>query len=71
MQYPMFATPERHAVMFRSLLDDDSLTFPCDQRGTVDLDGLGDRQRHAYLYARALIGHSFASPVVVCVEWDQ
>ncbi len=40
------------------------LTFPCDARGRVDLDGLGDRSRCDYLFAHALVGHRFTPPVV-------
>jgi hypothetical protein len=41
-----------------------SLAFPCDAAGRVDLDALGDRERNAYLFARALMGRDYAYPVV-------
>ena len=41
-----------------------SFVFPCDARGRVDLDTLGDRRRASYLYVRALVGRDFAMPVV-------
>jgi hypothetical protein len=41
-----------------------SLAFPCDAAGLVDLDALGDRERNAYLFARALMGYQYAFPVV-------
>lgn len=42
-----------------------ALTFPCDAAGRVDLDGLGDRARDNYLYARAVVGREFATPEIV------
>ena len=42
-----------------------ALAFPCDARGCVDLDGLSDRARRNYLYARAVVGREFANPSVV------
>jgi hypothetical protein len=38
--------------------------FPCDARGQVDLNGLSERQRNAYLYARAVMGRQTSSPTV-------
>jgi hypothetical protein len=38
--------------------------FPCDPSGGVDLNGLDDRVRTDYLFARALVGWSLAAPVV-------
>lgn len=38
--------------------------FPCDANGCVDLDGLSDRVRHEYLYARAVVGREVARPAV-------
>jgi hypothetical protein len=44
------------------------LSFPCDARGLVDLDGLCDRKRCDYLFAHTLIGRNFTIPVVrACV----
>ncbi len=40
------------------------LSFPCDARGQVLLDELSERARDNYLFARAIIGHEYASPVV-------
>lgn len=40
------------------------LAFPCDAQGKVNLDGLSERARNNYFYARALIGREFAAPVV-------
>jgi hypothetical protein len=41
------------------------LAFPCDSRGCVNLDGLTDRARNNYLFARAMVGRDFATPVVL------
>lgn len=43
---------------------DQSLAFPCDAAGRVDLDTLDERSRRLYLFARALMGRDFAFPVV-------
>ena len=40
-------------------------TFPCDQAGHVDLDGMSERERNSYLYARALIGRELSMPAVL------
>jgi hypothetical protein len=42
-----------------------ALSFPCDERGRVELDALGERARSNYLYARAVVGREFATPQVV------
>lgn len=38
---------------------------PCDCHGRVALDGLGERLRNNYFFARACIGRLFAAPVVL------
>jgi hypothetical protein len=59
----------RYEVRFRSLFNDGrALAFPCDARGSVELDDLGERARHNYFYARAVVGREFALPTVVAVE---
>lgn len=40
------------------------LSFPCDARGHVDIDGLSQRARTNYLYARAMVGREYALPSV-------
>jgi hypothetical protein len=40
------------------------LSFPCDARGCVDLDGLCARSRRDYLFAHTLIGRHFTMPVI-------
>jgi hypothetical protein len=41
-----------------------TLAFPCDARGQVDLNTLSNRARCDYLFARALIGRDFSRPAV-------
>ena len=41
-----------------------SLSFPCDAAGRVDLDALGECERNNYLFARALMGYHYAFPVI-------
>ena len=37
--------------------------FPCDANGNVDLDGMTERARANYFYARTVIGREFCRPV--------
>ena len=39
-------------------------SFPCDLRGSVDLDRLSDRARNNYFYARAVVGRELSFPAV-------
>lgn len=62
------ATP-RYEARFCSLFNEGrALAFPCDAQGKVSLDGLTDRARNNYLYARALMGRDFAAPIVIPAE---
>jgi hypothetical protein len=55
----------RFELLFQSLFDEGrGYAFPCDADGRVDLDGLSDRLRTNYLFARALIGRDFSLPAV-------
>jgi hypothetical protein len=47
--------------------DAPALAFPCDACGVVDMDSLSDGERHAYLYARAVMGRELARPQVQAV----
>lgn len=47
-----------------------ALSFPCDAQGCVALDGLGERARSNYLFARAVVGREFATPQVVVSHLD-
>ncbi|MGM9486725.1 hypothetical protein [Ideonella sp. YS5] len=56
---------EQFELRFASLFNEGrGLTFPCDPAGQVDLDGLSDRARANYYYARSTIGRDFACPAV-------
>jgi hypothetical protein len=39
-------------------------SFPCDERGRVDLDAMSERQRNSYYFARALVGRDLMPPKV-------
>lgn len=41
-----------------------TFTFPCDRQGRVDLDGMSERVRNNYFYARAMTGRELARPNV-------
>jgi hypothetical protein len=59
------ADADAYEIRFPDLFREGTgLAFPCDSRGCVDLDGLSDRARDNYLFARAMIGRDFALPVV-------
>jgi hypothetical protein len=54
-----------HRLCFRSLFQRGrGFAFPCDRNGQVDLDGLTDRARNNYLFARAMVGRELCAPVV-------
>ncbi|MBC5782349.1 hypothetical protein H8N03_05295 [Ramlibacter sp. USB13] len=64
----MNATPPAYELLFQALhLQGRALSFPCDAEGHVDLDGLPEQARLNYLYARVVVGHEFAWPVVRAV----
>lgn len=42
-------------------------SFPCDRAGSVEIDGLSDRARDNYFFARAAVGREFFSPEIVPV----
>lgn len=48
--------------------DGRGLTFPCDAVGHVDLDGLSERARPNYFYARTFIGREFFLPSIRPLE---
>lgn len=52
-------------LRYRSLFDPGrGFAFPCDDRGSVDLDHLSDQARINYLYARAMVGKELAAPAL-------
>lgn len=59
------APAAHYELHFESLFQSGrALAFPCDAQGGVQLDALSDRARQNYLFARAVVGRDFASPVV-------
>lgn len=62
---PAPAARPRFEVRFSSLFQPGrGLTFPCDDKGHVDLDALSESARNNYLYARATVGREHCSPEV-------
>jgi hypothetical protein len=56
---------DRYLLRFESLFHAGrGLSFPCDERGQVMLDLLSEQARGNYLFARAVVGHEYATPVV-------
>ena len=56
---------DRFELRFRSLhRTGRGYAFPCDARGRVDMDALGDSERRSYLYARAIMGRELSFPAV-------
>jgi hypothetical protein len=65
MNVPQSPPATRYEIRYRSLLDPEhALSFPCDDRGRVDLDALGERTRLDYFYARTVVGREFALPTL-------
>ena len=62
----MFESTSRDfQLCFRSLFHSGrGFSFPCDPQGRVDLDGLSDKARNNYLFARAMVGRDLAVPAV-------
>jgi len=65
----------RHAVVhelrYQSLFcEGRGFSFPCDERGSVDLEALSERARNNYLFARAMVGRELATPEVRVVVPD-
>ena len=56
---------ESFELRFQSLHDEGrGWAFPCDARGEVDLDGLSDRARYNYFFARSVVGLEVTFPRV-------
>jgi hypothetical protein len=63
------STMSQFELRFQSLVDSGrGYAFPCDPTGRVDLDGLSDRARNNYLYARAMVGRELSVPAVQTVH---
>ena len=53
------------ALCYPSLHDPGrGLSFPCDERGSIDIDQLPERARNNYFAARALVGREYAQPKI-------
>ena len=62
---PSQAEPASFVLLFRSLFQNgQAFAFACDPHGRVDMDGMSERARNNYLYARAMIGRELALPSV-------
>ena len=62
------AQATRYEIRFQSLFHEGrALAFPCDRDGRVDLDNANERLRNNYLFARAMMGREYATPVVLPV----
>ena len=58
-----------YQLCFRSLFHSGrGYAFPCDPSGQVDLDGMSERARNNYFFARAMVGRDLACPAVVAAE---
>ena len=56
----------RFVIRFESLFRPGAgMTFPCDEKGSVNMDSLPQRALNNYLFARAMIGREFSYPAVV------
>lgn len=63
---PMSLMDDDYELRFESLFQTGrALAFPCDQHGGVTLDALSDKARQNYLFARAVVGRDYASPIVL------
>ena len=55
-----------YEIRFQSLYQEGrALSFPCDERGQVQLDSMSERARENYLYARAMVGFDLQHPEVL------
>ena len=59
------ATYGQFQLRFQSLYSSGrGFAFPCDHEGQVDLDGMSERARNNYFFARAMVGRDLACPAV-------
>ena len=58
-----------HHLYFAALFDTGrALSFPCDRGGEVQLDGLSERARNNYFFARTVVGRDYGLPIVIALE---
>lgn len=63
---PMPLGAHDYELRFESLFQAGrALAFPCDAQGGVRLDALSERARQNYLFARAVVGREYATPIVL------
>lgn len=63
------STASQFQLRYRSFFDPDSgFSFPCDAGGHVNMDGLSERARNNYLYARAMVGKELDVPAIECAS---
>lgn len=63
---PMPLMCDDYELRFESLFQTGrALAFPCDAQGGVRLDTLSERARANYLFARAVVGREYATPIVL------
>ena len=56
-------------IRFSSLFHEGrALAFPCDANGHVDMDTMSERARNNYLFAHAMVGREFATPLVLAAD---
>jgi hypothetical protein len=70
-EFVMQQTPDRlsHQLYFAPLSDPGrALSFPCDRCGDVQLDGLSERARNNYFFARTAVGRDYGRPMVIALE---
>ncbi|MEO5671573.1 MAG: hypothetical protein ABIR26_12840 [Ramlibacter sp.] len=61
----MNSTQTQFELRFQSLFDSGrGFSFPCDPAGHVDMDGLSEKARNNYLYARAMVGRELSVPAL-------
>jgi len=54
-----------YELRFMSLFHEGrGLSFPCDERGEVVMDTLSAKALNNYLYARAVVGAEYATPII-------
>ena len=59
------STASQYQLRYRSMFHPGrGYAFPCDPGGHVDLDGLSERTRNNYFYARAMVGRELGVPNV-------
>jgi hypothetical protein len=62
---PMPLMSDDYELRFESLFHAGrALAFPCDAHGGVRLDSLSEKALQNYLFARAVVGRDYASPII-------